>query len=320
LHNFKNKTIAVIGGSGYIGSSLIETLIDEAKRIICISRKNHVHQIGVDFWQLDLKKRDSWINIISESDIIFYLGGNTSIYDAEKNPEANLFSTLCPIINMIEVAKELSKVPRVIFASTVTVYGLTDILPVSESSKASPISIYDLHKVCAEKHLTMATNNNTIHATSLRLSNVFGPSPSESSLKDRGVVNKLIKIALKGKDLQIYGDGNYLRDYIFIDDVVSAFIQAANSKNTIGKIFNVSSQVGFTIREVIELIANNVSELINQKITIKQSPWPSGMSDIEKRSFIGNSNALYNATKWKPKISLRQGINKTINFYWNQKN
>lgn len=318
MDNFKNKTIAVIGGSGYIGSSIIEKLKDESKRIICISRKKYANQIGVDTWQLDLTQRNSWINIITESDIIFYLGGNTSVYSAEQNPEESLFSTLCPIMNMIEVAKDLSIVPRVIFASTATVYGLTDILPVIESTRAMPITVYDLHKLFAEQHLTMANTNNLISSTSLRLSNVFGPSLSESSLSDRGVVNKLTNLALHGNNLQIYGDGNYVRDYIYIDDVVSAFILTANSKNTIGKTFNVSSQVGFTIKEVIELIASNASKLIEKKIIVNQLPWPEDLSNIEKRSFIGNSKALYNATKWKPQITFRHGINKTINFYWKQ--
>ena len=184
----------------------------------------------------------------------------------------------------------------------------------------SPITIYDLHKLFAEQYLMMASKNKIINSTSLRLANVYGPSYSESSSLERGIVNTITNKALYGNELKIFGDGNYIRDYIYIDDVTSALIHTAKSNNTTSKTFNVSNQVGFKVKEVIELIAAQASVIIEKKIIVNQVPWPKGVNDIEKRNFIGNSNALYVATNWVPKTTLKQGIAKTINFYWKQIN
>ena len=320
LDNFKDKTIVITGGSGYIGTSLIKELKGQAKRVICVSRKKITKHRDIEVWELDLQKRSSWKQIFKESDVIFHLGGNTSVYHAEQNPEESLISTLYPIMHMINAARELSLVPRIIFASTATVYGLTDALPVSELTEPNPITIYDLHKLFAEQYLMMASKNKIINSTSLRLANVYGPSYSESSSLERGIVNTITNKALYGNELKIFGDGNYMRDYIYIDDVTSALIHTANSHNTTSKTFNVSNQVGFKVKEVIELIAAQASVIIEKKIIVNQVPWPKGVNDIEKRNFIGNSNALYVATNWVPKTTLKQGIAKTINFYWKQIN
>ena len=172
----------------------------------------------------------------------------------------------------------------------------------------------------AEQYLMMASKNKIINSTSLRLANVYGPSYSESSSLERGIVNTITNKALYGNELKIFGDGNYIRDYIYIDDVTSALIHTAKSNNTTSKTFNVSNQVGFKVKEVIELIAAQASVIIEKKIIVNQVPWPKGVNDIEKRNFIGNSNALYVATNWVPKTTLKQGIAKTINFYWKQIN
>jgi len=200
-NKLSGKVVAITGASGYIGSALSKELSKYPVKIICISRKELSSKHGAENWVLDLGKSSSWNRIVSEVDIIFHLAGNTSIQTAEQDPEESLISTLFPITKLINASKELCRVPRVVFASTVTVYGLTDVLPVSESTKPNPITMYDLHKLFAEQQLAMASQNNIISATSLRLANVFGPSLSESSASDRGVLNKVTRTALQGKDL-----------------------------------------------------------------------------------------------------------------------
>ena len=316
-----NKVISITGATGYIGTALIKELENYSiSKIIRISRYELTPKENIEDLVLDLNDKSSWIKIINQSDIIIHLSGNTSISVADNNPGDSLISEVLPIINLINASKELSCKPRVVFASTATIYGLTSDLPVNESCIPTPLTHYDLHKFVAEQHLKIASNFNLIEAISLRLANVYGPSGSESSSQDRGVLSKVTKMGFEDKNLQVYGDGEHIRDYIYIDDVVSAFLYASImdydeicTKNEI--IFNVASGKGTSIKNVFSLIAKEVEEITGTKLELFHEPWPIGINEIEKRNFIGSSERLKFLTGWLPKTAIKQGIRYLVNHY-----
>jgi UDP-glucose 4-epimerase len=315
-NSIKGKNIIITGGFGYIGSALVDHLQHYECNIVCVSRREMPEKQRVRNWTLDLTKESSWKKIVDYADIIFHLAGNTSIPIAEQDPKLNLIDSLVPIINLVHAAKDGKKTPRVVFASTVTLYGLTEILPVSEKAKPSPLTTYDLHKLFVEQHLEMATKDKIISATSLRLSNVYGPSLTRSSAKDRGILNKVTELAINGKNITIYGEGNYLRDYIYIDDVVSAFIHSAIADNTIGRALNVTSGVGHTIKDAFSLVSDYATKLTGKQVKINHIEWPKGISMIERRNFIGNASELKSTTKWKPNVSFEEGVDIIVKEFW----
>ena len=311
---YDKKVVVVTGGSGYIGSALINKLQKYNCKIIRTSRTKLLPIVGVQDKILDLKSKESWIELVSTADIIFHLAGNTSIYDAEKNPKKSLRSTLLPITQLISASRELSRVPRVVFASTVTVYGLTNEFPVAESTKPNPITTYDLHKLFAEQELSIASQNNIINSIILRLANVYGPSLSESKAEDRGILNKLTRMRFEGKSIQIYGDGNNIRDYVYIDDVVDAFVHASiivSAEN----IFNVASGVGTKVNQVFSLISSEVEKHTGISGVVENVDWPKGINKIEKRNFIGSVELLKSLSGWSPGIPLEEGIKFLVNHY-----
>ena len=315
-NSLNNKNIIIAGGFGYIGSALVDYLQHYKCNIVCVSRRNMSEKQSVRNWTLDLTKESSWKKIVDYADIIFHLAGNTSISVAEQDPKLNLIDSLTPIINLVHAAKDSKKTPRVVFASTVTLYGLTEILPVSEEAKPSPITTYDLHKLFIEQHLEMSTKNKIISATSLRLSNVYGPSLGRSSANDRGILNKVTELAINGKDITIYGEGNYIRDYIYIDDVVSAFIHTAIADHAVGKVLNVTSGVGHTIKDAFSLVSDYSAKLTGKKVKINHIEWPKGISMIERRSFIGDASELKRTTKWQPNVSFEEGVDIIVEEFW----
>ena len=309
----KGKVVSITGASGYIGSALTQELEKYSLKIIRISRKQLTPKDGVEDWVLDLNKKSSWIKIVNRSDIIFHLSGNTSIYNAEKDPKESLISTIFPIIQLINASKKLSRIPRVIFSSTATVYGLTEVLPVLETKRPSPITVYDLHKFFAEQQLLVASSSNIIDAISLRLANVYGPSPTESLSQDRGILSKITKKRFALKNLQIYGNGDYLRDYIYIDDVVNAFLHASVmdydillNKNQIS--LNVASGKGTPVKEVFELISREIEKITGIRGDIENVAWSEEVNEIEKRNYIGSIELIKSLTGWKPSVSLEEGI------------
>jgi len=316
---FKNKVIVITGASGYIGSALVSELEKyPVKKLIRVSRKKLKAQGNVEDWNIGLNDLDSWLKIVNQSDIILHLSANTSIAAAEKNPENTLNAEIFPITNLLNAAKELSKKPRFIYASTATIYGLTQEFPVSEDQAPSPITCYDTNKLSAEKKLIMARSENLIESVSLRLANVYGPSDNESSSLDRGILSKITRQGFENKSIKIYGSGNYIRDYIYIDDVVKAFLCASvldysKIKKDSEIIFNVASGVGTSIKNVFGLIANEIEKITGFNIEIESVSWPAGISEIEKRNFIGSAERLKSYSSWNAKTSIEDGICMLVN-------
>ena len=316
-----NKVICITGASGYIGSALVNRLKNyPVKKIIRVSRKKLTYQENLHDWILDLNEYDSWLKIVKQSDIIFHLSGNTSITFAEQHPQNSLTSEVLPINNLVKASKQLQLNPRVIYTSTATIYGLTEDLPVSESSSPAPLTNYDSNKLYAEKQLEIASKLDVINSVSLRLANVYGPSSSESSAFDRGILSKIVKMSFENKAISIYGSGKYIRDYIYIDDVVRALINISivnyseilkNSKS----VLNVSSGIGTYIKTVFNLIAEEVGKITGENLKIKNVPWPNAVSEIEKRNFIGSSERLKSLTGWTPITQLEEGVKLLVDYY-----
>jgi len=306
------STFTVIGASGYIGSKLVNKLTDSGCNVIRSSRRDTITNGDSEFVMAELDSLDFWLNIVEKSDVIIHLAGNTSINVANDNPALDLNSSVVPIYRLIEACKILRKRPRVVFASTVTAYGFTDNLPVSEATAENPESFYDLHKFFVERQLVLATKLNICDGVSLRLANVYGPSPANSSANDRGILNKIIGLALAGDIVSLYGSGNYIRDYIYIDDVVDAFILASISSKSAGEVFNVGSGVGTSVRDAFNAVTQEVYRQTNKIIEMKDMPWPENSPKIDMRNFTASIKKAHTCLGWSPKVSLQTGIATTV--------
>src|SRR6185369_8459534 len=195
---------------------------------------------------------------LSNIDIVFHCAAQTSIYIAEQDLLADLNINVVPMVHLLETCREKGIRPTILFSGTVTETGLPSILPVNEEHVDHPITVYDLHKWIAENYLLHYARSSLVRGAVLRLANVYGPGPKSSSA-DRGVLNMMIRKALKGEPLTIYGEGNFLRDYIYIEDVASAFLEAAaNIDELNGHYFIIGSGTGSTIADAIHLVADLV--------------------------------------------------------------
>ena len=309
------KTVAITGASGYIGSALVDRLMESTLDILRVSRQELAPRADVRTIKADIRTLDCWLEIVEQADVVFHLAGNTSVYTAAINPAESLSSTLLPVTHLVRAAQELGRQPRVVFASTATVFGLTAQLPVAETVEPKPITVYDLHKLFAEQQLALATQQGVLCGVSLRLANVYGSSSSVSSADDRGILNRVTAMALQGKDLIVYGDGNYLRDYVYIDDVVRAFMVAGLREGVCGGLFNVATGDSVSVREAFHLVVQRVANVTGNRVHIQNVPWPEGANPIELRNYTADIKCSVDDLGWRPKISLKSGIDCMIDSF-----
>lgn len=303
LNYYKNKTILVTGGTGFIGSSLIRRLKKISCKIIALDSKT------------DIREKNIWHKYLRKIDIIFHLAAQTSSQWANAHPSLDAKINLLPVINLIEVCQDNKFFPDIIFAGTVTEVGLTKTIPVNEAFQDEPITIYDINKLAAEKYLQYYSRQLGGRAVTLRLANVYGPG-ERSNHKDRGILNSFICKALKGKDLIIYGRGRYIRDYVYIDDVVNAFLTAGANINLLKRnYYLIGNDQGYTLREMAAMISEQVAEKTGRRVKIVLISPPKTVSPIESRDFVANSRRFRNITGWKPMVDLKFGISQTVDYF-----
>ncbi|HJO92909.1 MAG TPA: NAD-dependent epimerase/dehydratase family protein [Victivallales bacterium] len=321
LKHYRHKTLLITGASGYIASNIIEVLKNIDCNIIRVSRNSkNLPKINSKSNITDLEgniTNKSFVDGFPEVDIIFHLAAQTSTYMANNSPAEDFNINVKPIIHIVEKYKISEKLPVIIFAGSATEVGLTEKNPVEESFEDEPLTIYDLHKLITEEYLKLYTRLGCIESAILRLANVYGPGPASSSA-DRGILNMMIRKALADETLTIYGEGKFTRDYIYIEDVVSAFLMApANIKKLNGKHFIIGSGTGLTINEAFDIIAKQVEAKTRKKVSIEHIPFPGEISPIETRNFVANSDMFSKLCKWKANYSFKEGTDKTVNHFIN---
>lgn len=307
LDGLSGKSVVVTGASGYIGSQLVNELLKHSCEVIQVCRQSATPFENSALIEGDIRSKDVWQKIVERADVIYHLAGNTSVYEAAKNPVESLNSGLLPINHLVDILQNCQSRPRIVFASTATVYGLTPRLPISEICEPMPITIYDLHKLFVEQQLSLAARRGLIENVSLRLSNVYGPSLGISA-EDRGILNKVTVRALNGENLLIYGDGNYLRDYVYIDDVVRAFLLAGSKKDIKSGVYNVSSGKSVRVKEAFKMVGSKASLSTGKSVKVDYVPWPIGASPIEYRNYIADIGRISSQIGWYPLVSLASGI------------
>lgn len=312
INHYANKTVAITGASGYLASALTAALRNTPAHILRISRRDLPPIPGTETLRADVREDGCWEVILSKADVIFHLAGNTSVYAAADDPADSLGSTVLPITRLVHAARSAGYRPRVVYASTATVYGLAENVPVAEDVVPRPITNYDLHKLFSEKQLELASKQAILEGVSLRLANVYGPSQSTNTAADRGILNKIAKLAIQGEKLTVYGDGNYLRDYVYVDDVARAFIAAGIAEGIAGRSFNVAFGAGVTVRDAFNLVSEKAEKATGKKVFVENVPWPDGSDPIELRSFVADITSFEHATGWHPTICLAEGIDRLI--------
>lgn len=306
------KKTLVTGGAGFVGSHLCERLLKEGNKVICLdnyytgNKKNVLHLLESPLFKL--VEQDVIEPFYADVDEIYNLACPASPPHYQHNPIKTIKTSVIGAINMLDLAKKTNA--KILQASTSEVYGDPKIHPQVENywGNVNPIglrSCYDEGKRCAESLFISYKNQESIRIKIIRIFNTYG---TKMDLNDGRVVSNFISQALKGEDITIYGDGNQTRSFQYVDDLVEGMIRMMNSEDSFTGPVNIGNPNEFSILE----LAKNIIHLTNSKSKIIHLPLPQD-DPMQRQPDI--SLAYEKLNGWKPKVELKDGLEKTIKYF-----
>ena len=302
------KTVFIFGGAGFIGSHLVELLMDEFN-IIIFDKKNfssrniRKFESKIEIIEGDFSNHFDWQSALNNVDYVLHLICSTLPAISNENCIYDVESNILPSLKLLDVLSKDTH-PRLVFISSGgTIYGNIEELPINEEAITNPICSYGITKLMIEKYLHLYHKLYGLDYRIARLSNAYGERQSRTS--NQGLITAILCKVLQNQTLRIWGDGSVVRDYVYVKDAASC-VQKILMYQGPERIFNVSSNKGYSVNEVIE----EICKVTGKKVKITYS---------EKRKFDVKDNILSNSLAkrelgWEPKVSLNEGIFRVYNW------
>lgn len=307
--------ILVTGGAGFIGSHVVDKLIEKKYKVVVLDnlisgKKLYVNKKAI-FEKGDVSDKKSLERIFRKYKFssILHIAGQPSIVNAFSDPVLDVNTNFIGTINMVMMAQKY-KVARFLYASSMTLYGNQDKLPIKEDAKPAPINYYGVAKFASERfvHITSDRVDLTypFHPTSFRMFNVYGPRQSLHN-PYQGVLAIFMGNVLRNEPITIFGDGKQGRDFVYVEDVAKVWVNTLSNHRSFGNAYN----IGYGKQTSIIELAKTVIEACGfdpKTYPIKMKPKRSGdQRFIESDIFLARRDLLFN-----PTTELAEGIKQTL--------
>jgi nucleoside-diphosphate-sugar epimerase len=247
--------------------------------------------------------------LVKDKNVIINLAGQVCHNDSIESPLYDAKLNYLYQLNVMDCVKKYNPEAKMIFAGSRLQFGKINTLPVDETHSISPETPYALHKQATENMYRFYHNQHSINTVVFRIANPYGPRGQIMHPK-YSIANYFIRQALEGKTIQIYGDGNQLRDYIFVDDLADAFIRASLTEKSNGEVFNIGSGKGISFKSMVKTIVEIVG-----KGNYEHVQWPGNYVNVETGDYITDIGKVKQYLKWNPKIKLVDGMKITVDYY-----
>jgi UDP-glucose 4-epimerase len=288
----------VTGGAGFIGSNLVDKLIELGHKVICIDNESaECHEQfywnpKANNYRYDICDYEKIAHLFNGIDYVFHIASDARIQPAILNPRKSVESNAVGTANVIELSR-INKVKRFIYSSTSSAYGKKAILPNIETQPSDPLTPYSTAKVFGENLARVYYNLYGLETVSLRYFNVYG---DRQPLKGQyaPVIGLFLKQHEEGKPLTVVGDGSQRRDFTHISDVVQANILASEIKNGFGEVYNIGYGSNYSILEIANMISNDVKFI------------PPRVGEVQET--LASNVKFKELTGWVPKVALAEWL------------
>lgn len=311
----RNKTermkCVVIGGGGFIGSHVSEALLAEGHTVTVFDRGRSsnlemLKQKGAALCLGDFFRMEDLPRALENQDVVFHLLSTTVPQTSNEDPVYDVETNVSGTLRLLNAARDAG-IKKVIFASSGgTVYGIPQEIPIKETHPTDPTSSYGIGKLIIEKYLYMYSLLYGLDYCILRIANAYGERQRPTATQ--GVIPAFLERALRNQEINVWGDGSIMRDYVFITDIANALVKALTYSGEM-KIFNIGSGHAHSLNDVIQVI----EEVTGRPLQVNHTPGrsfdvPISVLDISRaRSYLN----------WVPAIGLLEGI--TRMYLWTLK-
>ena len=319
LEFYRGRRVMITGGMGFIGSNLARALVAAGADILIVDALNpeyggnrfNLHGIEeyIRVNVSDVRDEASMNALVQDREVIFNLAGQVSHIDSMRDPYTDLEINCRAQLSMLEACRRHNPTVRVVYAGTRQVYGRPDRLPVDEHHLVRPADINGVNKAAGEYYHLLYNNVFDVRASSLRLTNVYGPRQLMKHSR-QGFIGWFIRLAIEGREIEVFGDGSQLRDFVYVDDAADAFLRAGATDACDGEVFNVGGDEPVSHRDLVTLLLETAGTG-----SVTYVDWPPEKKRIDIGSFYSDSTKFREAVGWQPQVGLREGLRRTIAFY-----
>ncbi len=316
---YEGARVLVTGGMGFIGSTLARRLNALGAEVAVLDNLNpgqggnpaNLEDIAS---KLEIRIGDQAdaalvTEMVRGRAVVFNLCGRSAHMDSLRDPFGDLHANTAAQLTLLEAIRQHNPDARVVFAGTRSQYGRTRTLPVREDHPQVPADINGANKAAAERYHLIYHEAFGLRTCSLRLTNIFGPRQLMAHGR-QGFINWFVRRAMDGEEILVYGNGTQLRDLLYVDDAVDAFLLAGMLPAAEGRAFNIASGVGMSVRALAEAVIAAAG-----RGTLRMVEYPTDHRPIEIGDFVADTTAAREALGWRPVVPLEEGLRRTIAFF-----
>ena len=317
--SLREKTIILTGASGYVGTAVLSALQQVSCRVFALARQTpHPRDLGpqpVTWYQCDFMDDAAWREPLlrAQPDIVIHLAAHEHRHGSQHAPRADLALNAASVLHLLETCIELQCNPRIVFASSANLVGLTDRVPVDETFVDRPLTLFGIHKLTGERYLQHYARQHGIQSVPLRFTNIYGQMDSqEIETVNRVLLNRMMHLAMTSGVVTLFGNRRCKRDFVHVSDVVRAVCVAAVHPSLVdGTPYIIGSEEEFSLEKVFHIIKEDLRSLFDLDMEIRlndQVP----LAPVEWREFVADCGRMRRATGWKPEVRLEEGVRQTL--------
>jgi len=319
LEHYPGRNILITGGLGFIGANLARRLVDLGAHVTVVD--SLIPDYGGNLFNIagyedrlrvniaDVRDPYSMRALVAGQDVLFNLAGQVSHMDSMTDPLTDLEINARSQLSILEACRQVNPALKVVYAGTRQQYGKPRYLPLDEDHIQAPTDVNGVNKLAGEWYHIVYHTAYGLRTTSLRLTNTYGPRQLIKHSR-QGFIAWFVRLAMEGREIQVYGDGQQRRDLTYVDDVVDAFLRAGASDAANGHVLNLGGQAPISLLELAHLIV----ELAGQG-SVRLIPWPDARRRIDVGDVYSSYELIRRTLGWQPTTPLRAGLEQMIGFY-----
>jgi UDP-glucose 4-epimerase len=316
---YGGKRILITGGLGFLGSTLGRRLVDLDAEVVLVD--SLIPEYGGNLFNIagyedrlrvniaDVRDEFSMDYLVRERDILFNLAGQTSHLDSMTDPYTDLEINVRSQLSILEACRKHNPAITIVYASTRQIYGKPDYLPVDETHPLHPTDVNGINKMAGEWYHILYHHVYGLRVTSLRLTNTYGPRMRVKDARQT-FLGVWLRRLIDGEEIEVWGDGAQLRDFNYVDDVVDALLMCAADPRADGCIYNLGSPQSISLADLAQQLID-----LNGGGTYRIIPFPPDRKRIDIGDYIADYTLIRNALGWQPRIDLREGLARSLEYY-----